>query len=268
MHKNIYIFCLLIIIFYSANFATADGPPSIELLTEGFEYEMPPNGWSLERSNTTQTWQSVTNAFDYNLNPASGTHFAFVQGDNLNPSDEMLITPMIKLPGHCISSGFYNLIFDFWYNAQNLSLLDYLLSIELSNNQYPNWSISYNIQIDHSSDSINVWDEFFEETDNISSQPSNTFWIGFRFIGSDLSTEAAFALDALTILCEDFGDDDTGDDDSSNDDTIDNDDTNNDDFSDDDDNFDDDMTDDDQSNDDTSGSDTSDDDDSGKACGC
>jgi hypothetical protein len=93
------------------------------------------------------------------------------------------------------------------------------------------------------------------------------FWIGFRFQGSDISTQTAIALDDIEASCIDMTYDDDMNDTDTNDDSgdtdISDDDTLNDDYSNDDN---DDSSDIDFDDDNINGS--SDDDDSSNGCGC
>jgi len=87
---NRYLIIMIILLILALPTITkANMPPNIVLLNEKFSETFPPTGWTLASSNPTQTWKSVTSAFDGNLLPFNGGYFAFVQGDSSLPSDEL-----------------------------------------------------------------------------------------------------------------------------------------------------------------------------------
>jgi len=242
------ILIIILMILALPTITKADSPPELLIFEESFSETFPPTGWTLASTNPTQTWKSVTSAFDGNLIPHNGDYFAFVQGDSSFPSDELLITYPIEIPTECLfNDDEYYFYLYFWYSDNYLAESDYFLSIEFSSNPYPDWDIFYQKQISESYGQEFNWAQY-----TVGIYGPQTFWIGFRFQGSDLSVNAAIALDLIEGSCERIGwDDDSGDNDALDDDTGNND-----------------TIDDDQLDDDAADHRTSDDDHSNNGCGC
>jgi len=111
----------------------------------------------------------VGSAFDGNLHPEDGFWFAYVQGDSLMPSDELLITPPISIGDNCIWASLedsFNL--DFYYYSTSI------LSIEFSQSAYPEWDIFYKEDIEPSNPEYK-WN--FKEINR--SYLYAPLWIGF-----------------------------------------------------------------------------------------
>ena len=184
--RHRYLFFIIGFLLLLSKIALADGGPweKVVVLQESFSEKFPPEGWTLARTNQNHTWESVGSAFDGNLHPEDGFWFAFVQGDSLMPSDELLITPEITVD-NCESVD-YNL--DFYYYSTSI------LSIEFSQSAYPEWYVIHKEDIEPSNPEYK-WN--FKEI--------NSWYfgrIGFRFQNSQLSNNAVIALDLISIWCE------------------------------------------------------------------
>jgi len=209
------IFTIIIFILGTHIISLANTPPAdiVVVLQESFSEKFPPDGWTLAKTNQNHTWESVGSAFDGHLKPEDGFWFAFVQGDSLMPSNELLITPPISVHDNCDFED-YNL--DYYYYSTSI------LSIEFSQAAYPEWDIIYK------EDNYPPYyeDKWINWTIHQSYLPS-TVWIGFRFQDDQLSNSDAIALDYISFWCwklEPEEDDDLDiDDDYYNDDQLDDD---------------------------------------------
>ena len=266
MKKGLLIALVLVIVFPIIAHAN-DGPSEVNLLTESFEDQFPPQGWQLAQSNSNQTWKRVTDAFDGKLK-SYDSYFAYVQSDAstsaLSPSDEMLITYPLNIPYECSGiNGNYSIELKFYYYAEftadfSAVAIDNIvcncLPDDAANNKNTvgrtktitnefiiGTETNYKFSIELSKKQFPDWDAFDIHNISISSTnfhweafaklypyTSNPFWIGFRF-------KSGATDDDEQTDDDDLPDNDTSEDDTNNDD-LDNDDLDNDDISDDDNN--------------------------------